>query len=101
MNAVIMDNVIVGDECIIGALCFIKAAEHIPARSMVVGNPGKIIKEVSNEMLQWKTRGTALYQALPADLHENLTPCEPLTEVETGRPVQESFYKMWKEEADQ
>src|SRR5918997_2613372 len=43
MNAVIMDEVELGDECIIGALCFIKQGEKIPGRSLVVGNPAKII----------------------------------------------------------
>jgi carbonic anhydrase/acetyltransferase-like protein (isoleucine patch superfamily) len=64
MNAVIMDEVEIGDECIIGALTFIKAGEKIPRRSVVAGNPGKIIKEVSDEMIEWKTEGTALYQQL-------------------------------------
>src|ERR1700704_735543 len=54
MNAVIMDNVQLGDECIVGALSFIKADEIIPARSMVVGNPSRILKEVSDEMISWK-----------------------------------------------
>ncbi|MEO6132751.1 MAG: DapH/DapD/GlmU-related protein, partial [Saprospiraceae bacterium] len=44
MNAVIMDEVIIGEECIIGALTFVKQGENIPRRSLVVGNPGKIIK---------------------------------------------------------
>jgi phenylacetic acid degradation protein len=65
MNAVIMDNVQLGDESIVGALSFIKEGEMIPARSVVVGNPAKIIKEVSDEMINWKTEGTKLYQALP------------------------------------
>src|SRR5947207_7586970 len=64
MNAVIMDNVELGDECIVGALSFIKEGEKIPSRSLVAGNPGKIIKAVSDEMIAWKTTGTALYQAL-------------------------------------
>src|SRR6202008_454245 len=65
MNAVIMDNVELGDECIVGALCFIKEDEKIPARSLVAGNPGKIIKQVTDEMITWKSEGTKLYQALP------------------------------------
>src|SRR5215217_2501986 len=52
MNSVIMDNVELGDECIIGALTFIKTDEKIPARSLVAGNPGKIFKAVSDEMIQ-------------------------------------------------
>src|SRR6186997_3302 len=70
MNAVIMDNVQLGDECIVGALSFIKADEIIPARSLVVGNPSKIIKQVSDEMLAWKTSGTQLYQQLPQQLFD-------------------------------
>src|SRR6188474_2432406 len=49
MNAVIMDNVELGDESIVGALTFIKADEKIPARSLIVGNPSKIIKQVTDE----------------------------------------------------
>ena len=45
MNSVIMDNVTIGKECIIGALTFVKAGERIPSRSLVAGNPGKIIKQ--------------------------------------------------------
>ena len=78
MNAVIMDEVELGDECIVGALCFIKQGEKIPARSMVVGNPSKIIKQVSDEMLDWKTDGTRLYQQLPQQCMDTLKPCEPL-----------------------
>src|SRR5580692_10834074 len=68
MNSVIMDNVEIGDECIVGALSFIKEGEKIPPRSLVAGNPAKILREVSEEMLRWKTEGTALYQALPAEM---------------------------------
>jgi len=79
MNSVIMDKVEIGDECIIGALSFIKAAEKIPARSVFAGNPAKRLKDVTDEMLQWKTEGTALYQALPKAMQEDWRPCEPLT----------------------
>ncbi len=97
MNAVVMDNVEVGDECIIGALCFIKANTKIPNRSLVVGNPGKIIKQVSDEMIGWKTKGTQLYQQLPKEAYESLKPCEPLREIPADRPTQESLYKTWNE----
>ena len=70
MNSVIMDNVEIGDECIIGALTFIKAGEKVPRRSVIAGNPAKILREVSDEMLRWKTEGTALYQALPAEMRK-------------------------------
>jgi len=95
MNSVIMDEVDIGDECIIGALTFINANAKIPRRSLVVGNPYKIIKEVSDEMIAWKTKGTQLYQALPADCYDSLVSCQPLFEMPENRPVQESLYATW------
>jgi phenylacetic acid degradation protein/carnitine operon protein CaiE len=97
MNAVIMDNAEIGDESIIGALSFVKADEKIPSRSLVVGNPAKIIKTVSDEMLAWKTAGTKLYQLLPKEMKEEAQPCEPLRELPANRPQQEVLYKTWKE----
>jgi phenylacetic acid degradation protein/carnitine operon protein CaiE len=93
MNAVIMDNVELGDECIIGALTFIKQDEKIPARSLVAGNPGKIIKQVTDEMLAWKTDGSKLYQSLPKEMFESWKECEPLREIPDHLPLQAKDYK--------
>ena len=97
MNAVIMDNVVVGDGCIIGALCFVPNEMIIPDRKVVVGNPAKIVKDVSDEMLDWKTKGTNIYQQLPAQLYETLKPCEPLREIPANRKPHDDFYKTWNE----
>ena len=96
MNSVIMDDAEIGDECIIGAMAFINANTKIPPRSLVVGNPGKIIKEVSDDMIAWKTKGTQLYQALPKDCYDSLVACEPLAELPADRPAQESLYSTWE-----
>lgn len=97
MNAVIMDNVILGDECIVGALSFIKADEQFEARSIIVGNPAKKVKEVSDEMIAWKTAGTQLYQQLPGDMREGWKPCEPLREIPADRKMDGASYKTWNE----
>lgn len=97
MNAVVMDNVVVGDNSIIGALCFVPEGMIIPERKVVVGNPAKIVKDVSDEMIEWKKGGTALYQKLPAELYATLKPCEPLREIEPNRPMQPGDYKTWKQ----
>ena len=97
MNAVIMDDSEIGDECIVGALAFVKAESKIPKRSLLVGNPAKIINEVSEDMIAWKTAGTRLYQRLPADCHESLEEVEPLREIPEHRPKQENFYKTLEE----
>ena len=96
MNSVIMDDVVMEDECIIGALCFVPAKMHLPKRSLVVGNPAKIIKEVSDEMMEWKTKGTTLYQALPKECQDTLKECEPLREIEANRPSQEAMFVTWE-----
>src|SRR5689334_17557519 len=72
MNSVVMDNVMVGDECIIGALAFVPEGMIIPERKIVIGNPAKIIKDVSDDMIEWKTKGTHLYQQLPGELFSTL-----------------------------
>lgn len=97
MNSVIMDNVELGDECIVGALSFIKEGEKFAPKSLIVGNPAKMIKQVSDEMITWKTKGTELYQQLPKEMFESLKPCEPLREIPKERPSQESLYKTWNE----
>jgi len=97
MNAVVMDDAQVGKGCIIGALCFVPAKMEIPDRKIVVGNPAKVVKDVSDEMLAWKTKGTELYQKLPDDCRQSLRETEPLREEEPNRPEQNSDYKIWKD----
>ena len=96
MNAVIMDNVVIGDECIVGALCFVPAEMVVSDRKIVVGNPAKIVKDVSDDMINWKTDGTKLYQTLPKEYFDSMIPCEPLREIPKDRPEMINNYKPWK-----
>jgi phenylacetic acid degradation protein len=96
MNAVLMDEVALGDECIVGALAFIKQGEKFPPRSLVAGNPARIIREVSDEQIAWKTEGTRLYQQLPRWCAETLKPCEPLREYREQAPLIRSDYKPFR-----
>ncbi|MCF8407497.1 MAG: transferase hexapeptide repeat family protein [Crocinitomicaceae bacterium] len=100
MNAVLMDDVEIGKECIIGALCFVPAKMLIPERSLVVGNPAKIIREVSEKMIAWKTEGTALYQKLPSLCFETMRECEPLINLEQERPTHQQSYAVWKDKSN-
>ena len=93
MNAVIMDNVELGDECIVGALSFIKQDEKIPARSLIVGNPGKIIKKVTDEMINWKSEGTAIYQQLPKEIKKNWRKTNPLSSKQNNYNPTHPYYK--------
>lgn len=97
MNAVVMDNVAIGKESIVGALTFVPAETTIPPRSVVVGNPAKIVKQVTGSMLAWKTDGTRLYQTLPDAIRKTMKPVQPLTEIPKKRKKQSLKYKTWKE----
>ena len=97
MNAVIMDDVVIGKECIVGALCFVPAKMVIEDRKIVIGNPAKVVKDVSDDMAAWKTEGTKLYQQLPQDCRDSLKPCEPLREVPKNRKKQKTDYIVWKD----
>jgi len=48
MNAVVMDNVVIGDNSFIGSLSFIPADTIIPNRKLVVGNPARILKDMTD-----------------------------------------------------
>jgi len=100
MHSVIMDHVVLEEECIVGALSFIREGEVFARRSLVVGNPAKVIRQVSDDMIAWKTKGTALYQQLPADMQAAWAPCEPLSEMPSNRPSQDVLFESWKKVQD-
>jgi len=97
MNAVIMDDANIGDECIVGVLCFVKGEMQIPNRKIVVGNPAKIKENVSDEMLDWKMKGTHLYQQLPKECQNLMKECDPLFKIEKNRKEKQAItFETWK-----
>jgi phenylacetic acid degradation protein len=103
MNSVIMDDAEIGDESIIGALTFIKAGEKIMRRSLVAGNPGKFVREVSDDMLKWKSEGTAMYQNLPSEMFGTWAECSALTSppenAASGGEYDYATWKSWSKES--
>lgn len=95
MNAVVMDRAVVGAGSIVGALAFVPEGMQIADRKVAVGNPARIVKDVSDEMLAWKTEGTRLYQGLPARLLAGLAPAEPLRAMPDNRPDLVHTYRSW------
>ena len=97
MNAVIMDRATIGAGAIVGALTFVPADFVVPDRMIAVGNPAKIVKPVTDEMLAWKTEGTKLYQSLPETLRRSLRRVKPLREIPPDRAQmqQGEHYKPW------
>lgn len=96
MNSVVMDNVEIGDNCIIGALSLIAEETIIPERKVVVGNPAKIVKDVSDEMLNWKTEGTKIYRLLTEDCLTEMKETIPSRKVSDKKEKQQGNYRTWK-----
>ena len=85
MNAVIMDEAVIGANSIVSALAFVKAGEHIPPASLVVGAPARVVRTLDDAQIEWKTQGTRVYQQLAAEAASKLVPTEPLTAPEPNR----------------
>ena len=85
MKAVIMDDAVIGESSIVGAMAFVSANFECPPRSLVIGVPAKIKRELSDKEIEWKTRGTVEYQQLVGRCHASLLRTEALTAVEADR----------------
>lgn len=49
MGSTILDHAEIGEECIIGANTLIPPGKKIPPRSLVVGSPGKVVRELTDK----------------------------------------------------
>lgn len=86
MNAVIMDEAIIGPECIVAATASIKARFECPPRSLLLGNPGTVKRPLTEAEIKWKTLGTREYQALTERSLTSLREAEPLSSPQPERP---------------
>ena len=62
IGAVILNKVKIGKNCIIGAKALITENKVIPDNSLVIGSPGKVIREVTEEEKKSVLKNTKHYQ---------------------------------------
>lgn len=86
MHAVVMDNAVIGEAAIVAACAFVKAEMHIPPHHLAAGMPAKVLRPLTEQEAAWKRIGTRTYQELVVRSQQTLAACEPLTEIEAGRP---------------
>lgn len=86
MSAVVMDEAEIGEAAFVAALAFVKAGMIVPPRTLVAGIPAKIVRELSDKELDWKTGATATYQDLARRSLRSLVKVDPLANLESGRP---------------
>jgi phenylacetic acid degradation protein len=85
MNTVVMDNVTIGENSIVAALAFVKADMKIPPRSLVAGVPARVIRELSDQEIAWKSKGTRTYQQLAVRSLKTMRIRAPLAMAEPDR----------------
>lgn len=95
MNSVVMDDVVLGDGSFVGALSLVPANKVFEPRSLIVGNPARRIKEVSDEMYTHKVEGTELYRKLPSEMNEISKEVEPLSEAPANRIEDFPDFDTW------
>jgi len=86
MNCVVMDESVIGKESIVAASSFIRARFQCEARSMIMGVPGKVVRQVSDDEMKWKKQGTQEYVTLAERYINSCREIEPLNEVQSDRP---------------
>jgi phenylacetic acid degradation protein len=85
MNCVVNDNAEVGEDAVVAALAFVKAEARIPARSLAAGIPARVLRELSEQEINWKKDNMRLYQQLAVRSLSTMQEVEALTEVEKNR----------------
>ena len=85
INAVLMDDVVVGEEALVGAASFVRAGFVVPPRTLVTGSPARAVRELTEEEIAWKAQGTREYHELAVRCLASLVECQPLTAAPPGR----------------
>ena len=86
MNATVMDNAIVGQSAFVAANSFVKAGFEVPDNTLVAGVPARVIKQMGEAEISWKSSATAEYQNLAQRCLDSMKAVESLTEEEPDRP---------------
>ena len=85
MNAVVMDRSCIGEFTMVAAMSFVKIGAQIPPRVLVAGVPAKVVRELSEQDIAGKARGTALYVELAQRCLAGERPVEPLVVADPQR----------------
>lgn len=66
MNAVVMDDAVIGESAIVAACAFVKVGWEVPPGCLVAGIPARVIRQLEESELQGKVEATRKYQELAA-----------------------------------
>lgn len=60
MGSIVLDGAVLEEECLVGAGALVTGKTHAPAGSVLLGNPAKIVKQLTPEQIE-KDRQNALH----------------------------------------
>ena len=86
MNAVVNDNAVIGESAIVAAMAFVKAGMVVAPRTLVAGAPARVVRELTDDELEWKHAGTLSYQELTRRCLSTMKATAPLAAPEPNRP---------------
>lgn len=70
MGSIILDGAVIEDNCLIAAGAVVTPGTHVPAGSLVMGTPGKVVRELTDEQIAGFRESAAHYVEL-AERHRN------------------------------
>ena len=85
MNAVVLDAAVIGPENLVAALSLVKSDTVTPPRSLVAGNPAKVVRQFEPHQVTLRNDGHGEYQRLARECLTDLVEAEPLSAVEPDR----------------
>ena len=101
IGAIVLDGAEIGEDALVGAGAVVTAGMIVPPRSLVLGSPARVVKELDDETRAWKRRGVDVYRQLAQRSLATLRRVEPLTAVEpdrarvsTGRDVSRPLHEL-------
>jgi phenylacetic acid degradation protein len=86
IGAILLDLAMVGESSIVAAGALLKTNFSCPPRSLVIGNPAVVKRELIESELAWKIQATLQYKKLTTRCLGSLQETRPLSAVETDRP---------------
>jgi phenylacetic acid degradation protein len=86
IGAVVLDHAVIGAESLVAALALVKNDMQVPPRSLVAGNPARVVKTFAAEQVTWRNDGDGEYQRLAKAMLAECVECAPLAAPEPDRP---------------
>ncbi|MEY3981593.1 MAG: hypothetical protein RLZZ281_462 [Pseudomonadota bacterium] len=72
IQAVVLNDAVIGQNCLIGACALVTTGTKIPDRSLVMGSPAKVIRELTDDEIAGMHRGIKGYVTRAATFRKDL-----------------------------